>query len=319
MEVSSHALSLGRVDAITFDLAGFTNLSQDHLDFHGDMAGYFAAKSLLFNGDHSRHGVVCVDDDWGRRLAATAEVPVTTTGTDPTAGWRRVDDVDEGLAGSRTTLVDPDGRSHEVRCGLVGSVNLANATLAYVTLLLAGVAADTAREAIAGLRAVPGRMEPVDAGQPFAVLVDYAHTPAAVASLLGDARGLAASDGRVLVVLGCGGDRDRLKRPQMGAAAATGADLAVLTSDNPRSEDPSAILAAMRDGVPAGRDVEVVPDRRAAIGRVIERARPGDVVVIAGKGHEQGQDIGGQVLPFDDRVVAREALAAAAGHWAGVA
>jgi UDP-N-acetylmuramoyl-L-alanyl-D-glutamate--2,6-diaminopimelate ligase len=314
MEVSSHALALGRVDGLIFDVAGFTNLSQDHLDFHRDMADYFCAKAALFTPARSDRGVVCVDDDWGVRLAAEATVPVTTVGRGSTAAWRRTEDVDNGVSGSSTRLLDPDGNRHDLTCGLIGAVNLSNAALAYVTLVTAGIDPDRARAGIAALTSIPGRMEPISAGQQYVVLVDYAHTPEAVTTLLADARRLAAPSGRVVVVLGCGGDRDRAKRPQMGAAAAAGADLAIFTSDNPRSEDPQAILAAMRDGVPIGSDVVVQPDRREAIDQAVSVAKAGDVVVIAGKGHEQGQEIGGEVIPFDDRVVVREALAS---HGAG--
>ena len=315
MEVSSHALALGRVDAIRFDVAAFTNLSQDHLDFHHDMAEYFAAKAALFTPERANHAVVCVDDEWGARLAREATIPVVSVGRGPTAAWRRSGDIDEGAAGGRTTLVDPAGNTHDLRCRLIGQVNLGNAAIAYVTLVTAGIDPELARTGIAELVSIPGRMEPIDAGQPYVVLVDYAHTPQAVTTLLADARGLAAPDGRVLIVLGCGGDRDRAKRPAMGAAAATGADIAVFTSDNPRSEDPQEILASMRSGVPAGADVVIEPDRRAAVGRAVDDARPGDVVVIAGKGHEQGQEIAGEVIPFDDRVVVREAIVA---HSAGI-
>ncbi|HEX3825056.1 MAG TPA: UDP-N-acetylmuramoyl-L-alanyl-D-glutamate--2,6-diaminopimelate ligase [Mycobacteriales bacterium] len=310
MEVSSHALALGRVDGITFDFAAFTNLSQDHLDFHHDMADYFAAKAQLFTPGHSRRAVVCIDDEWGRELAKTATVPVITTGRTPDADWRRLDDVDAGAAGGQTRLVDPDGNHHEVACGLIGMVNLTNAALAYVTLVAAGIDPDHARNGIASLSSIPGRMEPIAAGQPYVVLVDYAHTPEAVATLLADARRLTAPEGRVLVVIGCGGDRDRAKRPAMGAAAAIGSDLAIFTNDNPRSEDPHAIIAAMRAGLPAGSDVVVEPDRRSAIGLAVEQARAGDVVVVAGKGHEQGQEIAGTVIEFDDRVVVQAAIAA---------
>jgi UDP-N-acetylmuramoyl-L-alanyl-D-glutamate--2,6-diaminopimelate ligase len=310
MEVSSHALALGRVDGITFDFAAFTNLSQDHLDFHRDMADYFAAKAQLFTPDHSGQAVVCIDDDWGRELARTATVPVITTGRDPDADWRRIDDVDAGAAGGRTRLVDPDGNGHEVACGLIGTVNLTNAALAYVTLVAAGIDPDHARDGIASLSSIPGRMEPITAGQPYVVLVDYAHTPEAVTTLLTDARRLTAPDGRVVVVLGCGGDRDRAKRPAMGAAAATGSDLAIFTNDNPRSEDPQAIIAAMQSGVRTGANVVVEPDRRAAIGLAVGQAQAGDVVVVAGKGHEQGQEIAGIVTEFDDGVVVRAAIGA---------
>jgi UDP-N-acetylmuramoyl-L-alanyl-D-glutamate--2,6-diaminopimelate ligase len=314
MEVSSHAIALGRVDGIGFDVAGFTNLSQDHLDFHHDMTEYFAAKAALFTPERTRRAVVCIDDEWGARLARDATVPVITVGGDPAADWRRTDEVAEGAAGGRVQLLDPAGQYHDLRCRLIGQVNLSNAALAYVTLLTAGVDPAKARDGIGALASIPGRMEPISAGQPYVVLVDYAHTPEAVATLLAESRRLAAPDGRVVVVLGCGGDRDRAKRPAMGAAAATGADLAVFTNDNPRSEDPAAILAAMLAGAPDGSHPVVEPDRRLAIDRAVGFARPGDVVVIAGKGHEQGQEIAGEVISFDDRLVVRDALIA---HGAG--
>ena len=309
MEVSSHALALGRVDGIGYDVAGFTNLSQDHLDFHRDMANYFAAKAELFTPARADRAVVCVDDEWGARLAREATVPVTTVGYAEAALWRRVADTDLGARGGRTTLRDPHGATHEIACRLIGHVNLTNAAIAYVMLVTAGIDAVAAREGIAGLASIPGRMEPVDAGQPYLAIVDYAHTPEAVTNLLADARHLAGPDGKVRVVLGCGGDRDASKRPAMGRAAATGADVAVFTNDNPRSENPQAILDAMLDGVPAGREVLVEPDRRSAIERVVAEAEPGDVVVIAGKGHEPGQDVAGVVTPFDDRVVLRDVIA----------
>jgi UDP-N-acetylmuramoyl-L-alanyl-D-glutamate--2,6-diaminopimelate ligase len=317
MEVSSHALALGRVDGLRFDAAAFTNLSQDHLDFHGDMTSYFAVKADLFTAARARRGIVCIDDEWGRMLAEQATIPIVTTGATAGAHWRRRAEVDEGAGGSRAELVDPTGAVHEVRCRLIGRVNLTNAALAYVTLVDAGIDPTLAHEGIATLAAIPGRMEPIDEGQRFRVLVDYAHTPDAVAGLLADARRLTAPDGRVLIVLGCGGDRDRAKRPRMGAAAAAGADFAIFTSDNPRSEDPAAILGEMRGGTPSNAVVVVEPDRRAAIATAIAAAAPGDVVVIAGKGHEQGQEIAGAVVPFDDRVVARAELAGATANRTG--
>lgn len=310
MEVSSHALALGRVNGISFDVAAFTNLSQDHLDFHADMESYFAAKADLFTPERSQRAVVCVDDEWGERLAAMRAIPTTTTGRRSGVDWQRTDDEDGGAAGGRTSLVDPLGGRHDVHCQLIGSVNLANAALAYVSLVIGGIDPAAAGAGIAGLAAVPARMEPIRAGQPYTVLVDYAHTPEAVTALLVTTRSLVDDTGRVIIVLGCGGDRDRAKRPQMGAAASTGADLAILTNDNPRSEDPAAILAAMIDGVGEGAEVVVEPDRRAAIALALGRARPGDAVVVAGKGHEQGQEIAGQITPFDDRDVVREVLAA---------
>jgi UDP-N-acetylmuramoyl-L-alanyl-D-glutamate--2,6-diaminopimelate ligase len=310
MEVSSHALALDRVAGTTFDVAAFTNLSQDHLDFHTDMASYFAAKARLFRPDMSRRAVVMVDDEWGRRLAREATVPVVTVGATD-ADWV-VTSQRSDAGGGTVELTSPDGSGHVVDVAIAGRFNLRNAALAYVVLLETGVSAASARAGIAALRAVPGRMERVDGGQPFVALVDYAHTPDAVTTLLAEARVLAQQHhGRVVVVLGCGGDRDRGKRPLMGAAAVDGADVAVFTNDNPRSEDPRAILDAMVAGARdagSAADIVVEPDRRAAIALAVATARAGDVVVIAGKGHEQGQEIGDAVLPFDDREVLRDAL-----------
>src|SRR3954470_997389 len=316
MEVSSHALALGRVAGISYAVAVFTNLSQDHLDFHTDMDDYFAAKASLFTPALAVTGVVCVDDEWGRKLAQVASIPVTTVGT-TAADWTRVDERVDG-DGGRCGLIDPAGNRHELAVALPGRFNLSNAASAYVALVTAGIDPAAARAGIAALTAVPGRMERVDEGQPFLAGVDYAHTPDAVTTLLQEARTLAAPSGKVLVVLGCGGDRDRGKRPLMGAAAAQHADVAVLTNDNPRSEDPDAILAAMAAGATGEAEVVVLPDRREAIALVVQRASSGDVVVIAGKGHEQGQEYAHQTLPFDDRVELRSALRSN-GFAAGVA
>jgi UDP-N-acetylmuramoyl-L-alanyl-D-glutamate--2,6-diaminopimelate ligase len=302
MEVSSHALALGRVDGLVVDTAVFTNLSQDHLDFHADMADYEAAKASLFTPERSRRGLVCVDDDAGRRIAAGATVPVTTlstTGTD--ADWTVTDVALRGEGGG-FTLTGPSG-SVRATVQLPGAFNVANAAIALAALAESGVGLRDAVAGVAALPGVPGRMERVDAGQPFLALVDYAHTPEAVATLLQTVRTVTA--GRVLVVLGCGGDRDAAKRPLMGRAAVEGADVAVLTSDNPRSEDPLEVLRQMAAGAP-GAAVE--PDRRAAIGLAVAQARAGDAVVVAGKGHETGQEVAGVVTPFDDRVVLRQAL-----------
>jgi UDP-N-acetylmuramoyl-L-alanyl-D-glutamate--2,6-diaminopimelate ligase len=314
MEVSSHALALDRVAGTTFAVAAFTNLSQDHLDFHADMDDYFAAKARLFTPAYSAGAVVAVDDEWGRRLAAMASIDVISVG-EPPADWVRVDETVDA-AGGRTTLRAPDGVDHEVEVCLPGRFNVRNAAIAYVALLTAGIEPSAARAGIASVTAIPGRMERIDVGQPFLALVDYAHTPAAVTTLLAEARGL-IDGGRIVVVLGCGGDRDRSKRPLMGAAAARGADVAVLTNDNPRSEDPLAILAAMADGARAaggGAEIVVEPDRRRAIALAVDRTGPGDVLVVAGKGHEPGQEQDGVVTPFDDRVVLREALAPLLGE-----
>jgi UDP-N-acetylmuramoyl-L-alanyl-D-glutamate--2,6-diaminopimelate ligase len=301
MEVSSHALAFGRVDGLVYDVAAFTNLSQDHLDFHATMADYEAAKASLFTPRRSRRGVVNCDDAAGRRIMHAAAIPMTTYGED--ADWT-AREVDVRADGTSFRLRGPDV---DLRTGihLPGLFNVANAVCAVATLVVAGIGIDDALRGVSGLAGVPGRMERVDAGQPFLALVDYAHTPDAVSTLLATVRQL--TQRRVVVVLGCGGDRDRAKRPLMGRAAVEGADLAILTSDNPRDEDPLAILAEMSAQAP-GAVVE--PDRRAAIEAAVRAAGPGDVVVVAGKGHETGQEAGGVVTPFDDRVVLRAALEA---------
>lgn len=299
MEVSSHALALGRVDGVRFDTSVFTNLSQDHLDFHPSMAAYEAAKAALFTPARSRRGVVDIDDAAGRRLLATASIPITTYGEQ---GQWRAADVDLRADGSTFRLVGP-GVDVPASVRLPGAFNVSNALAALACLVVAGIPIADAVRGIASLAGVPGRMERIDAGQPFTAIVDYAHTPEAVTTLLAAVRAL--TGGRVVVVLGCGGDRDRGKRPLMGRAAVQGADLAVLTSDNPRSEDPNAILAEM-----ASPGAIVEPDRRRAIELAVRDARSGDVVVVAGKGHESGQEISGVVTPFDDRQVLREALLA---------
>ena len=319
MEVSSHALAQHRVDGLVVDVAGFTNLSQDHLDYHRTMEEYFAAKALLLTPAHARRGVVVVDDAWGRRMAAGSQVPVVTVTTRPDvdADWTVVGrTLDAGLVTAHVT--GPDGADLHVRCPLPGDFNVANTLLALVMLVEAGHEPAAAAAALGAAGPVPGRMEKVPGtgtpGEPV-VVVDYAHTPDAVAAAL-DA--LRDAGHPLVVVLGAGGDRDRDKRPLMGAAAARAADVVVVTDDNPRSEEPAAIRAALlagaRDAVAgAGHDVEVleVDRRRAAIAEGVARAWGGGVLLVAGKGHEQGQDVAGVVHPFDDRAVAREVLLAA--------
>ncbi len=315
MEVSSHGLALGRIAGTRFAAVGFTNLSQDHLDFHTDLEDYFAAKASLFTRELAPVGAVDVGSSWGRRLAANAPISVLRIAVDGGPDLR-AEDVRAGAAGS-TFIAVLDGARLPVALALPGRFNVANALLALALATLAGCDAATAVRGIEGVQGVPGRMERVDAGQPFTVLVDYAHKPDALAAVLRTARDLATGS-RVLVVIGCGGDRDREKRPQMGRIAAEGSDHAFLTSDNPRSEDPGAIVSAMAEGaraaVAAG-DVAVEVDRRTAIAQAVHAARPGDVLVIAGKGHETYQELADRTIPFDDRAVAREALAAAG--WAG--
>lgn len=327
MEVSSHALTLGRVDGTVFEAGGFTNLSRDHLDFHPTMQDYLDAKAKLFEPDsptRAARAVVCTDDDWGRQIAArssgaseatgnvsgaseatgnvTAPVRVSTTGSDADWGIDSVSAVDHG--GQEFVAVDPAGVHHTLHIGLPGRYNIANALLAVALLDVVGVSPE---QAAPGLRTatVPGRLEAVDRGQDFLALVDYAHKPGALEAVLQTIR----TTGRVAVVVGAGGNRDVGKREPMGRVAAELADLVVVTDDNPRDEDPATIRAAVLAGT-TGLTAEVVEigDRRAAIDFAVAWARRGDVVLIAGKGHESGQTSRGVTRPFDDRVELADAL-----------
>ncbi|QWF24177.1 UDP-N-acetylmuramoyl-L-alanyl-D-glutamate--2,6-diaminopimelate ligase [Nocardioides sp. LMS-CY] len=307
MEVSSHALVMGRVDGVVFDVAVFLNLGRDHLDFHGDVEEYFAAKASLFTPERARLGLVNIDDEHGRRLVTEATVPVRTFSTTGAADWT-VDDVEPGPEGSTFVIVTPDGRRLAAGCPLPGDFNVANTLAAVAAAGETGLDPAAVAAGIAAAGGVPGRLERVDAGQDFLVVVDYAHKPDAVEAAIRTLRPL--TDGRLIVVLGAGGDRDPGKRPIMAGIAARLADVLVVTDDNPRTEDPAAIRAAMLAGVEDGAaEVVEIGDRRAAIRAAVRRARPGDIVVIAGKGHETGQEIDGVVHPFDDREVAREELA----------
>jgi len=322
MEVSSHALALGRVGGVVFDVAMFTNLGSDHLDFHAGPEDYFRAKARLFTPEQARAAVVNLDDPYGRRLADRPSLPTTTfAGSgDRDADWR-AEDLSTGPSGSTFTAVGPGGVAVACSVALPGRFNVDNALGALATLVSAGIGPDVAAAGLASCRGVPGRVERVDAGQSFLALVDYAHTPEAVEMLLGAIRPVVP--GRLVVVLGCGGDRDRGKRAAMGAAAARAADVVVVTDDNPRSEDPAVIRAAVLEGargVESDRraDVIEVGDRHAAVVAAVDLAGPGDCVVIAGKGHEQGQEIAGTVVPFDDRSVLRAAIAGRSGVAAEV-
>lgn len=321
MEVSSHALSLGRVTGSEFDVAAFTNLSQDHLDFHPTMEDYFAAKALFFRADSpvaARRAVVCVDDEWGERMAALAVAPLTVaTGgraADITAATPQV--APGGAQDFRVSL--PDGSAIDVSLPLPGEFNIANATLALGAAIAAGV---DAAAFVRGLNtvAVPGRMERIDAGQDFTAVVDYAHKPAAVAAVLDTLRGQVR--GRVGVVVGAGGDRDSSKRPIMGAQSARRADLVIITDDNPRDEEPAPIRAAVLAGARAAAaeladppEIREIADRARAIDELIAWARPGDAVVVAGKGHEVGQLVKGVNHHFDDREEVRRALGGTTGN-----
>ena len=304
MEVSSHAMVQHRVDGVYFAVAVFTNLSQDHLDFHGTIEDYFAAKASLFVPERAAVGVVNADDPWGRRILEAARLP--------TRPFSMADAADLSYDRLGTSF---RWEGEAVRLRLAGPVNVANALAAAAAARELGVASGAVAVGLSSLASVPGRNEPVDRGQPFSVLVDYAHTPDALEQTLAGARRM-AGPGRVLVVFGCGGDRDRAKRPLMGEVAARLADLAVLTTDNPRSEDPAAIAAQVRAGVRRPEVLVEEPDRRAAIALALEAAQAGDVVILAGKGHETTQVSGTDARPFDDRAVAAEILGQLAGSAA---
>jgi UDP-N-acetylmuramoyl-L-alanyl-D-glutamate--2,6-diaminopimelate ligase len=307
MEISSHALELRRADGIHVAAAVFTNLSQDHLDFHPTMEDYFAAKRLLFASPLTDVRIANADDEYGRRLIS--EFACTTFAIDREADYRAVDVVTDGT-GCDFVAVTPEG-SFEARVPLPGRFNVLNALAAWAAARALGAPAAGLAGSLAAAATAPGRFQPVEAGQPFGVVVDYAHKPDALEQVLRAARELAS--GRLIVVVGAGGDRDRGKRPLMGEIAARLADVALITSDNPRSEPPEAIIDEIVAGIPESPHAEVErdADRRASIFRAISVARPGDVVVIAGKGHEQGQEFaGGRKEPFDDSEVAREAIAA---------
>lgn len=298
-EVSSHALALRRVDATSFAVGAFTNLTHDHLDFHGGMEAYYQAKRRLFHPDVLAQAVIMVDDPWGARLAAETRVPVLAVGRE---GDIRAEGREAGLAAAAFDLVTPEGR-RRITMALGGRFNVANAVVAAGCALAAGMTFDDVARGLEGFGGLPGRFELVSGDDPVRVLVDYAHTPEGIEEAIGSAREAGAE--RVLVVFGAGGDRDRAKRPEMGAAAGM-ADMAFVTSDNPRNEDPAAIIDEVRAGM--GGEAVFEPDRRRAIGLAVAAARPGDAVLVLGKGHERGQEVAGRSLPFDDRLVARQLL-----------
>ncbi len=304
MEVSSHAIDLARVDGVRFAVAAFTNLTQDHLDYHKTMEAYWSVKRRLFTDLDVGERVVNVDDPHGRELAEA--IPgVWTVGRSPEA-MVRAEDEDSAAQATTFTLAAPAG-FRRVVLPLSGSYNVSNALVAAGCALALGIDLDALTEGIASAPQVPGRLERIDEGQPFLVLVDYAHTPDSLAKAIAAVRGAGA--GKVITVFGCGGDRDPAKRPQMGAAAGAGSDTVVVTSDNPRSEDPLAIIAGIERGLHAvGSPYVIEPDRRAAIRTALELAQPGDTVLIAGKGHEDYQIFADRTVHFDDREVARDEL-----------
>ncbi|GMQ93074.1 MAG: UDP-N-acetylmuramoyl-L-alanyl-D-glutamate--2,6-diaminopimelate ligase [Acidimicrobiia bacterium] len=309
MEVSSHAIELHRSDAIVFAVVGFTNLSQDHLDFHGDMETYFDVKRRLFAPGVADTAVVNTDDPWGERLTLSSRIPSIAVSLASAADITA--DGLEGTAEGTSFTVHTPGGSGVVALPLVGVFNVSNALVAIGMAVELGVDLAAITEGLEGLDSIPGRMEVIPHDGPFTVVVDYAHTPDAIAVVLDSVR--SAVPGRVIALVGAGGDRDRDKRSIMGATAARLSDLTVITTDNPRSEDPVAIADEVRRGaeVQPGATIEMVIDRREAIRYAVQVALPGDMVVVLGKGHEQGQDVGAEILPFDDRAEVRDALTAA--------
>ena len=308
IEVSSHALSLHRVDAIRFRVAAFTNLMQDHLDYHGDMEGYFAAKASLFTPDRADHAVVGIDDEAGRRIAQRVDLPITTVAIDRDADITASSIVER--IDSTAFIVSTPADTFPVRLPIAGRFNVQNALVAAGIALELGITPESITSGFASVGTIPGRFEHVPTAVGSDIVVDYAHTPDAIKAVVDGARGLV--EGRVIVVVGAGGDRDREKRPAMGRAAGR-ANLVILTTDNPRSEQPEDILAAVRSGLDASAPVVEEPDRRLAIRRAIQSATSDDIVLILGKGHETGQEIAGITEPFDDRLVATEEAVRAAG------
>ena len=301
MEVSSHAMVKGRVDGVTFDVAVFLNLGRDHLDFHRGLEDYFQAKASLFTSEHARRAVINIDDEHGRRLIKQTTLPVTTFSTSgATADWQALN-IRPHRLGTDLDVLDPHGREHELHVPLPGVFNVSNAMAVIASLAGLGYSVSDLAVGIASCTGVPGRMERVDAGQDFTAVIDYAHKPDAVEAILKALRPVTA--GRLIMVLGAGGDRDPGKRPLMGAVAADYADILIVTDDNPRTEDPAKIrleiLRGARDGVATVLDIS---GRREAIAAAVDLARTGDTVVVAGKGHERGQEINGVTHPFDDRV-----------------
>jgi len=314
LEVTSHALTLHRVETLHFAAAAFTNLSQDHLDFHEGMEDYFAAKRSLFVPERIERGAINVDDAYGRIIKESATIEMIGFGVAPDADVR-AESLRSGPWGMEFVALSPSGEL-KIKTALIGEFNLSNCLAAISVALQAGISPSAIEAGLQSVKAVPGRFEGVDAGQPYSVVVDYSHKPDALDNVLREARRMSQKEdggGRVFCVFGCGGDRDRAKRPLMGRVAATGADIVVVTSDNPRSEDPEAIMAEIVQGItaerPDGPDKSIA-DRRAAIEFAIHEAGDGDVVVIAGRGHESDQVFADRTEPFDDRIVAREALAA---------
>ena len=315
MEVSSHALALNRVEGTKFSVVAFTNLSHDHLDFHETMENYFQAKSRLFKYGFSEKAIINIDDSWGKRLFEETEIEKLSISThDQKANWKIID---SSLADPSSpcksvvelTIAGPGGILLSIATPLIGDYNSANVLMALALAVESGIDPLSAANALSNAKGAPGRMESIELGQRFTAVIDYAHTPDAVSAALKAVR--SSTKGRIIAVLGCGGDRDAAKRPLMGQALISGADLAIFTSDNPRSEDPLSILNQMHEGMKFTENHFVIVDRSEAIKFAIENAVEGDCVLVLGKGHETGQEIKGKISPFDDRVELKNAIKSA--------
>ncbi len=308
MEVSSHAISLNRIGGSTFNIAAFTNLSQDHLDFHPDMAAYFAAKAALFSHKYAEIAYINIDNEWSEKLLALQELPVVKISrSTPSADWY-FERIESGVRSTEIAIRGPGGILIETKTKLVGDFNLDNLLMAIAISVASGIDPIDIAAITPNLVGAEGRLEQVDLGQPYRALVDYAHSPDSVMRVLDTLR--QSTDGKVIAVLGCGGDRDKSKRALMGAALLAGSDVAVFTSDNPRSEDPSAIMKDMLSGLNLTSTSVVELDRKRAIEIAVANAQAGDVLVLLGKGHEQGQEINGVKYEFDDRLVLAAAIEA---------
>jgi UDP-N-acetylmuramoyl-L-alanyl-D-glutamate--2,6-diaminopimelate ligase len=306
MEVSSHAITLKRIKGSHFKYVGFTNLSQDHLDFHGDMESYFQAKAKLFTFEFAERGYINIDSDYGKKLSAQCEIPVVTISRlDKSATWH-YSELNSSFTGTEVSICGAEGNLIKSTTKLFGAYNLDNLLMAVAIAHASGVSSAELTTIIPTLVGAPGRLEPVSINQDFTALVDYAHSPDAVTNVLAAAREF--TSGRVIAVLGCGGDRDKSKRPMMGAALLQGSDLAIFTSDNPRSEDPASILKDMTSGISLEESSQIIADRNQAIEYAVSQANAGDTVLILGKGHESGQEINGATTPFDDRIQLARAI-----------
>jgi UDP-N-acetylmuramoyl-L-alanyl-D-glutamate--2,6-diaminopimelate ligase len=306
MEVSSHAIDQGRIKGAKYEVVAFSNLTQDHLDYHLSMENYFQAKANLFTTEYAKAAVINIDDSYGKKLSKQVKIPVVTVSRkDSTADWYLAKaEIKNGLY--QVEIKSKSGESLSENFALLGDYNLDNLLLAVAIANSAGLSLDKIASTISKLQSVPGRLESVNAGQKFTALVDYAHTPDAVERVIATVK--SATSGKIIGVLGCGGDRDASKRSLMGHALFNGCDLAIFTSDNPRSESAEAILKQMTAGIDLGKKGLVEIDRKSAIDLAVENAQSGDVVLLMGKGHESGQEVNSVVTPFDDRVELAESI-----------